>query len=41
MVQGASWTQGMCEGHSSRSIDMRLLVFGPWTGGTLLDGAYS
>jgi hypothetical protein len=29
MVQRASWTQGMCEGHSSRSIDMRLLVFGP------------
>lgn len=26
MVQGASWTQGMCEGHSSRSIDMRLLA---------------
>jgi hypothetical protein len=41
MFQGASWTQGMCEGHSSRSIDMRLLAFGPWTGGTLLDGAYS
>jgi hypothetical protein len=41
MVQRASWTQGMCEGHSSRSIDMRLRVFGLWTEGTLLDGAYS
>jgi hypothetical protein len=38
---GASWDQGMCKGHSSWSIDMRLLAFRLRMGGTLLDGAYS
>jgi len=41
MILGASWAQGMCKGHSSWSIDMRLLVFRLRMGGTLLDGAYS
>lgn len=40
-ILGASWAQGMCKGHSSWSIDMRLLVFRPRMEGTLLDGAYS
>ena len=40
-ILGASWAQGMCKGHSSWSIDMRLLVFRPRTRATLLDGAYS
>lgn len=40
-IHGASWAQGMCKGHSSWSIDMRLLVFRLRMGGTLLDGAYS
>jgi hypothetical protein len=41
MILGASWAQGMCKGHSSWSIDMRLLVSRLRMGGTLLDGAYS
>lgn len=41
MIQGASWVQGMCEGHSSWSIDMRLLASRPRARGKLLDGAYS
>jgi len=40
-IFGASWAQGMCKGHSSWSIDMRLLAFRLRMGGTLLDGAYS
>jgi hypothetical protein len=40
-IDGASWVQGMCKGHSSWSIDMRLLVSRLRMGGTLLDGAYS
>lgn len=40
-ILGASWAQGMCKGHSSWSIDMRLLVSRLRMGGTLLDGAYS
>lgn len=40
-IFGASWAQGMCKGHSSWSIDMRLLAFRLRMEGTLLDGAYS
>lgn len=40
-ILGASWAQGMCKGHSSWSIDMRLLVSRLRMEGTLLDGAYS
>lgn len=41
MIHGASWAQGMCKGHSSWSIDMRLLASRLRMRGTLLDGAYS
>lgn len=40
-ILGASWAPGMCKGHSSWSIDMRLLAFRLRMRGTLLDGAYS